>query len=258
MVLLENLTSTKSRAEFRKNDIAIIPVGSTEQHGAHLPLGTDHFLARYIAREVADRTGILCTPTIPIGISDSHKQFFGTLSVKPQTLKDYVGQVCLSLKSHGIRKVVIYNGHGGNQLPLEEEARVLRSEHKLPTFVCHVVAPTLEKYVDQLFGREGEYHGAHGGAAETSLIMAMHEDLVDKNELKRAKGADKWGREVSGTVVTFDAIDFSTTGTVGLGYEGTKERGVQLLNRTIEETCSFVEWLKKTSAEELLEKPHVD
>jgi len=259
MVLLENITWPKAREQILKCDVAMVPIGSTEQHGLHLPMGTDHFLARFISREVTNRTGILCTPTIPIGISDHHIQFWGTLTVTPDTLRQYMIETCLSLKTHGIHKIIIYNCHGGNQLAMEEAARILRTEHRLPTFVCHVVAASLASYVNELFGHEGAYAGAHCGGAETSLIMAMHEDLVDKVELaKGTRGAEKYGKQVFGTPVAFDVIDFSSNGMIGIPAEGTKERGMKLLNRTIEEMCNFVEWVKKTPLDEMLPKPHIE
>jgi creatinine amidohydrolase/Fe(II)-dependent formamide hydrolase-like protein len=76
--------------------------------------------------------------------------------------------------------------------------------------------------------------------------------------MELAKGADKWGKEISGTLVTFDTIDFSPNGIVGVASEGTKKRGLELLSKTVDELCNFVEYLKKTDVSQFLEKPHVE
>ena len=103
-------------------------MGSTEQHGPANPLGTDFLLAKAIAEETAKRTGVLCLPVVPFGVSSHHKQFWGTIFISSGTFKAYVREVCLSLCYYGVRKIVIVNGHGGNLAALKELARELREE----------------------------------------------------------------------------------------------------------------------------------
>ena len=259
MVQLENLTSPRARDAFSlAGNIAIVPVGSTEQHGPHLPLGTDHFLASYISRRVAECTNIICTPTIPIGISDHHIQFWGTLTVSPSTLRGYVSDVCTSLQRHGIEKIVIYNCHGGNQSALLEMARRVREKSNLAIFVYPLAGQSLVKFVDDLFGHEGSLYGAHGGAAESSMITAMREDLVDKDAIGVAIGPKKFGTWVYGIDTVYDMIDFTPNGMVGNASEASKEKGINIIEKIVEEVSGFVEWLKVTPTIELLKKSHVD
>jgi creatinine amidohydrolase len=119
---------TEAKKYFAKNDIAIVPVGSNEQHGPQNPLGTDHLIAKALAEETAKRVGVVCLQVVPYGVSSHHKQFWGTISVSPKVFKQYVKEVCLSLNYYGVRKIVIVNGHGGNLSALEELARELREE----------------------------------------------------------------------------------------------------------------------------------
>ena len=106
-VLLYEMNWPTAKDYFIKNDIAIIPVGSNEQHGPSNPLGTDYLIAKSIAEETATRTGVLCLPVIPFGVSAHHKQFWGTISISPSIFKEYVKAVCLSLMYYGVQKIVI-------------------------------------------------------------------------------------------------------------------------------------------------------
>ena len=117
---------TEAKEYFIKNDIAILPVGSNEQHGPQNPLGTDHLIAKAIAEETAKRTGMLCLQVIPFGVSSHHKQFWGTIYISPKTFQNYVKEACLALSYYGVRKIVIVNGHGGNLYTLIELARELK------------------------------------------------------------------------------------------------------------------------------------
>jgi creatinine amidohydrolase len=125
-VMLHEMSWIEAKEYFMKNDIAILPVGSNEQHGPQNPLGTDHLIAKALAEETAKRTGMLCLQVIPFGVSSHHKQFWGTILHITWNIQNYVKEVCLSLNYHGVRKIVIVNGHGGNRCALMEMARELR------------------------------------------------------------------------------------------------------------------------------------
>ena len=103
--MLHELSWTEAKEYFIKNDIAILPVGSNEQHGPQNPLGTDHLIAKALAEETAKRTGVLCLQVIPFGVSSHHKQFWGTIHVSPKTFKKYVKETCLSLNYYGVKKL---------------------------------------------------------------------------------------------------------------------------------------------------------
>ncbi len=91
------------------SSLALVPLGSTEQHGPHLPEGTDHFIAQGLARAAAERGGYLCTPTITVGVSPHHRQFPGTMWVDPPVFRDYVESFTRNLAYHGIDSVVYVN-----------------------------------------------------------------------------------------------------------------------------------------------------
>ena len=103
-----------------ESNLAVLPVGSTEQHGPHAPLGTDAKTAVAVAAAGVDtyreRTGVdvPIAPTIPVGVAAEHRAFDGTLWVSPDTFRAYVRETVASLAHHGFDRVVIVNGHGGN------------------------------------------------------------------------------------------------------------------------------------------------
>jgi creatinine amidohydrolase len=103
-------------------DLALIPTGSTEQHGPHAPLGTDTLNAVAVADAGAEAYGgeVVVAPPIPVGIAEEHRHFPGTLWVSPDTFRAYVRETVASLASHGFDRVVVVNGHGGNVDALRE------------------------------------------------------------------------------------------------------------------------------------------
>ena len=156
---------TEAKEYFTQNNVAILPVGSNEQHGPQNPLGTDHLIAKAIAEETAKRTGVTCLQVIPFGVSSHHKQFWGTIYVTPNQFKDYVKEICLSLGYYGVRKVVVVNGHGGNRCSLVAMARELREEGIFVSIFQWW--PAANKLLPDLF--ESEERG-HAAAEETSEI----------------------------------------------------------------------------------------
>lgn len=107
-------TATSLDEDQRDSSVALLPVGSFEQHGAHLPLTTDTIVASAIAKEVADRYELLLLPPVTISCSHEHVGWAGTVSISAATLIAVVTDVAESLRQSGIDRLVLVNGHGGN------------------------------------------------------------------------------------------------------------------------------------------------
>jgi len=202
-------------ADAAATDLALLPVGSTEQHGPHAPLGTDHLAADAVATHGAEAHDdeVVVAPTIPVGVAEEHRQFPGTLWVSEDTFRDYVRETVESLASHGWNRIVVVNGHGGNVAPLRECCgRVTRdgTAYAVPFTWFDAVDP-------QAAGLPDDAGMGHGGPVETSLIRSLHPDLVHEEAFAQARedGAQGWGEWVAGTNLAYDSAEFSESGAVG-------------------------------------------
>ncbi|MFB6086173.1 MAG: creatininase family protein [Halodesulfurarchaeum sp.] len=218
--------STWTDADAAGTDLALLPVGSTEQHGPHDPLGTDYLAAEMVARETAERTEteVVVAPSVPVGISEEHRQFTGTLWVSPNTFRSYVREVAESLLHHGWNRIVLVNGHGGNVPALGEVAANLARHHDA------VVVPFT--WFDAV---EASFEMGHAGPVETSFLLHTRPELVheDRFEAARDGGMDRWGEWVAGLNLAHDAAEFTENGTVGDPTEATAEEGERLLEGAV-------------------------
>jgi creatinine amidohydrolase len=251
-LLAEETTTTASEA-FRDASVAIIPTGAVEQHGPALPLGTDFLAAEAVSRTV-DRDDTVVLPTIPVGVSDHHRQFSGTLWTDPTTFEHYVADIAASVASHGLKKIVVVNGHGGNNDALQRAARRLRTDE------VAFVAPwnwwsNLNELSQELFGKSGI---GHADAMETSMVYAVDDELVRENALEAAEAgaSESWGRSVHGAEVGFDTADFSESGAVGTPTEGSKEAGDRLLDQAVTELDALLDWLAEQPFSDLMPEDH--
>jgi creatinine amidohydrolase len=167
MVVLEELTSAElAQLVERGATTVVIPFGSVERQGRHLPLGSDALLADVIGAAVADRLDAVLAPTVRVGSAEQHMGGKGTLAVPPETLRDVAFHIARSLIVHGFRILVLLSTHGGNQGPLEQAARELNLQY-LDSAVC---VPR---------GDVGTDPGTHSGRWLTSVMLSLRPDLVD-------------------------------------------------------------------------------
>lgn len=166
-------------------DTVVIPVGAMEQHGPHGVIGTDSFLAQVVAERVAARLGALIAPMMPYGLSSSHMNFKGTISLSPETFSMFSKDVLSSLIRHGFRKIVIINGNEPNYYPLIMVARNLREETGTLITISNWYSALQDSW-KELPGIKGTekaewkwaYFMAHGGLLETAGAMAYKAGMV--------------------------------------------------------------------------------
>jgi creatinine amidohydrolase len=248
---LHEMSWTEAKEYFIKNDIAILPVGSNEQHGPQNPLGTDHLIAKALAEETAKRTRVLCLQVIPFGVSSHHKQFWGTIHVSPKTLKKYVKETCLSLNYYGVKKIVIVNGHGGNRCALLEMARELREEKIFVSIFQWWEAAN--KLLPNHFRPEEKGHAA---AEETSMNLVLHPQIVnmdravDEEPRKHAVGAE-------GVSLPLSTVDETSSGVFGKSSTASQEKGKIVFEAVVSALVKHVNLLKKAKIEDLIQKPKV-
>jgi creatinine amidohydrolase len=249
--LLHEMSWTEAKEYFSKNDLAIVPVGSNEQHGPQNPLGTDHLIAKAIAEEAAKRAEVLCLQVIPFGVSHHHRQFWGTIHVSPKTLKAYVKDVCLALNYYGVEKIVIVNGHGGNLNALTELARELREKGIFVSIfqwwpAASIILPDLFKPEER----------GHAGAEETSVNLALHPHLV-----RMDKAVDEAVRthatEAEGIILPLDTVDRTSSGVFGKSTTASADKGKKVLEAVVSELVKHINLLKNAKTEDLMAKSKV-
>lgn len=170
------MTTEEAGQALGRARLAVLPIGSLEQHGPHLPLDTDAAVAATLARQVAARLGddaVLC-PLLAYGLSEHHLAFSGTITLRPETALAMLADIFESLDHHGIRRVLVVNGHGGNIDVLRLAARQARRDTGM--MVASVMWAVLAQDVVAEVA-EGDSYG-HACDVETSVVMALLPDRV--------------------------------------------------------------------------------
>ena len=155
--------------------VAVLPVGSFEQHGPHLPLSTDTLIACEIARRCAEAYDMLLLPPICFSCSHEHGAFAGTVSISASTLTKVIEDVINDLARHGVSKLVIMNGHGGNNVltnVVQQANTVHRTAVLYPTSYHWNLARTAAGC------GTNAHQDMHAGEAETSILLALAPEMV--------------------------------------------------------------------------------
>lgn len=169
----------------RADLIAVLPVGATEQHGPHLPMSVDQAILDGIIAATAPLIPADCPamflPTLPIGKSNEHSAWPGTLTFSAATLMAMWSEIGDSVAAAGVRKLVLLNSHGGQIAAMDIVARDLRIKHKMLTVAANWFAMG---HPEGLLTPDEERHGIHAGDLETSVMLALHPELVQMNHAR--------------------------------------------------------------------------
>ncbi len=264
------MTWTDVAAGDTRRWIAVLPVAAVEQHGPHLPLGVDSYIAQaYIARVLPLLPADLPATFLPvqqIGQSDEHRAFPGTLSLSARTVIGIYTEIGESLRRCGVRKLVIVTSHGGNIAAMDLVARDLRVRLKMLVVTC---AWHRFGYPPDTFERTEQRHGVHAGDVETSLVLAHKPETVHMERVVPATPATlkmaedfKWLSAFRPVGFGWMTQDLHPTGAVGDATPATRQKGEQALAHGAR---AFVELLQdvdrfdlKRLADGPLEMPKAD
>jgi creatinine amidohydrolase len=256
--MLMEMTWSEVKEALKETNVAIIPVGSIEQHGLHLPLGTDYFQAIELAKRVAEKTAALVAPVILCGHSQHHMGFPGTISLKPETLAQVIFEACQSLGRHGFNKIIILNTHGGNDVACSFAAQKVNTEldasavfFGAESFMKHI-PPNLIETID-----------LHAGVDETSSMLVLNPEKVRLERARKPKITLPLKLQLIVKELKKDPSlirliladlpmlhEISDTGSLVLGNPADGEKCVEETRKRIEETVdeivNFVKEWKKT------------
>jgi creatinine amidohydrolase len=247
------LSSPEIAALDRPRTIALLPVGAVEQHGPHLPLGTDAMInagivERALAMLAAD-VPLLVLPAMPVGKSDEHLSFSGTLTLDAETLRRLWTEIGAGVARAGIRKLVLFNSHGGQPQVMEIVARELRVRHRLVTVAYSWFAGGVPP---GLFGDDEVRHGIHGGAIETSMMLHLRPDLVRMDEAAdfRSRALDlACGNTLLGPTaaakLAWRAEDLHPSGAAGNALDADAARGKALVEHAAGQLVRLLEELDR-------------
>jgi creatinine amidohydrolase len=226
------LKSADLRALAARDAIVILPVASTEQHGPHLPTCVDTMLvgeiAKRAARRIAVRVPVVVAPTLWCGLADHHLAFGGTFSLGYGTWLAVLRDLVSSLKRQGFRRVLLFNGHGGNIAGLDVAATELTRDLAVPVAVGSYW-PALGKEIAAIL--EDQTTVLHACEAETSMMLALVPDLVASDRLAEAAGpADLDEREFGRQPKRWHSFaELTPNGTIGNPARANAEKGERLL-----------------------------
>jgi len=250
-MLLETMKWTEvARLELARM-VTLVPLGSFEQHGPHLPLTVDTEIVTALARAVEHRLPdrVLLTPTLWLGHSAHHLRFAGTLSVTPRLYADLVKGVVHSLAQHGACKVFLLNGHGGNEVPVQLALHELKTELAARPEVM-VTAASYWRLGRQIIAevRESGLGGVgHACEMETSLMLALRPEAVDMSTARKGGPGDALRYRVidaqasNPVEMASDFDELSETGVLGQPELATAEKGRRLLDGIVQAIVEFLE-----------------
>lgn len=239
------LKAAEINALAAKDAVVIVPVGSTEQHGPHLPVQVDSLLVGEIACRAARRasaaTAVVVTPTVWTGLAEHHMSLGGTLTLDFSTFLAILRSICRSLVRQNFRRILLLNGHGGNVTALNVVVNELTAELGIPLATTTYWLLASDAFASIL---EHQKNVRHACEAETSMMLALVPSLVDMNLAAEAVGPTS--PELSDTVASDAAYRWrsfksrTSHGAIGDPRSASPEKGGRLLSAAAEAVAAVI------------------
>ena len=218
----------------KKSEQVIVPIGSLEQHGDHLPVSTDSIIIEHLAKKVSEKLQSLYLPTITFGISFEHEPLFN-ISLSHQTFSNYISEICLSLINYGMKNIIILNGHHGNMGSLHYISQNVSDKIPSDAKINFINYWSLMENFD------------HAGEIETSLVLAINTKLV-KMKMARANTKEITGSRITYTSLTSNPGSFPKITGNGVWGDPTKAsliKGRSLLENLTQKIIEIIKEFKK-------------
>lgn len=227
-----DLKAAELRALAARDAIVIVPVGSTEQHGPHLPVQVDALLAGEVARRAArlaaGREPVVVAPTVWMGLAEHHMSYGGTITLDFPTFHAVLRCVCDSIVRHGFRRVLLLNGHGGNIAAMTVIVGELKRELKatIATATYWTLPRAAEAFAAIL---ERQPNVRHACEAETSMLLHLKPDLVDTEAMGALEAPTKGLLDQAGVYRWRSFAEMTESGVIGVPSAASAEKGERLL-----------------------------
>lgn len=245
--------------------VAVLPLGATEQHGPHLPLGVDTLLADGIVAAalplLPPAASVLVLPTQSIGLSPEHARFAGTLTLSAETLIRVWKEIGAGVSRAGIKKLVLFNAHGGHVGAMDVVARELREAHDLLVYSVSWFNLPLGDAGAQFSADEHRF-GVHAGDIETSMMLALHPPLV-RMEAAQAFGSASQQRagdyEILGNgksaKLGWAMQDYNTQGAAGNAAAATRDKGQRVVDAAATQLALLLQEVARVPLSALVDSP---
>jgi len=245
-IRMEDMNSLDIKEAIKKGyTTAVFAIGSTEQHGSHLPTKTDTIIGDALAFRVAQELGnVLQAPTIRPGCSDHHMAFTGTISLRSSTLKSIIHDYVDSLAKNGFSTLILLPSHGGNFSVVQEALDELKPKYPGLRIIGFTdllgFTDALMKFSEG-FGVTAEEAGAHAGESETSFILALAENLVAQERFAPGYLGPLGQKEIE-IILDKGMPELTENGVLGDPTKASAKKGVVYLEKTVD---FFVKEIKK-------------
>lgn len=234
-ILWQEMWRDEFESALERDPVVILPVGSIEQHGPHCPMDVDIVGPFYMAVEAAKRTNdfpVIVAPPVWSGFTHYNKGFPGTISLRIETFLSLLQDICLSIHENGFKRIIVVNGHGGNDAPVRV-ARDVLAEHNV--FVVgfswwKMVEPEMLEWSDADNGSVG-----HAGEWETSVQLYLREHLIRKELMNDDVFPNPFSSELQ-PFATFSERRRDTrdiTGTMGSALAASRDKGEKVFELAV-------------------------
>lgn len=238
----DELSMNEAEKAAKTNKVIILPIGSVEEHGEHLPLATDSIQPEYVATEVAKKTRCLVAPTLRYGVCNSTRGFPGTISISFDALYKIVKDILEEFVRNGFKRILIMSGHAGQShmsaLRLAAQEVIRASENKPSEKTVRIMVCSDYDFAYELKGKHFSDEDGHAGTIETARIMAIRPDLV------KTKGRSSYP-EMPRFEIILHPEKLFPSGVIGDPTTATSKKGHMINDYVIENIVKLVQDLMR-------------
>ncbi|KQO01233.1 creatininase family protein [Paenibacillus sp. Leaf72] len=224
--------------EYKKQtELVIVPVGAIEVYGPHLPLGSDGLLAAKLAELVAECVGALIGPNVEAGDSTVLNDFPGTITIRPESLKAYLGDIVTSLLKWGFKRILFINGHAGNVSVINQIVHQIKEQHS-DVLAAQIDCWRFIKAQDDGISESGKFSNGHAGEIGTSVLLHLYPQLVNQSIIIDEQPAFE---DPFPEIIKYNRLSsISKSGVVGHPSFATAGKGEALVQRSVDRILAFL------------------
>jgi creatinine amidohydrolase len=240
--VLSEMSARELEQVISHETVGLLIFGACENHGDHMPFGSDFIMPFELAKRVAARYDkkMVIFPPIPYGVSSHHKDFFMTVSFEPDTMINVIRDILQSLINNNIRRILIINGHDGNIAPIELASRIIKERNPRVVISCLESWWTLVGSIDKELFDVWEGLG-HGGEAETSAMLAVRPDLVNMAIAPK----DVIPKLPDNVKIYWKFNELTETGATGAPRKATRTKGDRIISILENVLLAFIRDMEK-------------